>query len=458
MNLISATALSTGRVALVAEIENLSVDSDPIYPSVRVKPFLVPASAPVGGRQNLKGVVLAGQNFSLDFSTGSKVQVHYEADLPFVPAGDYLIGGLVNSNDAVSEDDRRNNVAPELLPVGQLANAGLNPEDEPRDLYSDTYDLRLSGGSANHSWRLFWRGGTPNPYSLNALFLFVDIANRRAYDGDYEKGVGLVSSGYDVDSRGRRTPYDRYSNSPIYSDIPSGRYHMVTWVNHTESYPEVDSNNLDLEEVIVKRARVQTLSDAWFMFATGEVAPKTRTVRLVSDFNRSGTFAIDVAGLPPGVTVAASGGTFSSPDVSFTVDPTAFVAGVHRVPVNILVNGEINPIELIVTVRNTAAATLAFTPDLSATVRKTEFSSTGSIRVSNNGRVAAVIDVFSNSIALVLGATGNLIIPAGGYLDIPVGFETRVQEVGVSNPSIRIGMGETPRYFELNARLRVTNP
>jgi hypothetical protein len=456
IKLISVDQARAGEIAFTAEIGNLNVTQATLS-QVRIKPFLVPSADHPLGRDNLKGVVLPGANFDLDFTQGAAT-VSFRGQLPTVPSGDYLLGATVNLNDAINEADRTNNVTTDLLPVGQVSHVAQLPIDQPYDLYSDTFNMNVGDGRAYHSWRLFWRGGQPDDYDLVAAFFFVNLNEKKAYWGGYEKGVGLVSSGEDLDQYGNTVDYDRYSNSPNFSAVPSGKIHVMTWVNTRETYPELDSNNIDLALIHPKRVKLAQSTDSWFFFGPADAATQTRAVRLVSDYDSDGLYEIDRESIPAGVTISPMIGTLGD-SISVTVDRASFSGGMNRFPIRIAAGGETQNVDFYVSLRTGAAPVVGLDLSLDFEIRKTEYSNSGQITLTNSSADAALVHLSSLSPSLFTGIDdGTVVIPARQTVAISVGADTRLLGVGTSTHQFRLLTGVQPQAINLNATVNTLSP
>ncbi len=311
---------SAGKLTYTALIKNL--DTDAFNGDVRIKAILIPSNDDSSGRVQQKGVVLPSKDVRISLQAGASQVISVSEALPKVPSDNYLLGAIVNSNRAVEESNIDNDLSADLLAVGRVSNNVAGPETQAHDCYSDTENFQVDNtvSGATHSWRLFCRGSAEN-LGLFALFMIADLKAKKLYMSDYEKGVGWINMGTDVDAQGRDVPYDVYWQSPTYKDLKAGKYYLLSLVNARDALREVDhSNNLDLRKFEISPAYFVNKDEDWYNFDAGAAVPQTRLVNFVTDFSEQARIEINPSSIPSCMSLKDKVGDFS--EGKFTTEAT----------------------------------------------------------------------------------------------------------------------------------------
>ncbi len=438
------------------------------FNNVRFRAFLVPEQPNRDGRRNMKGIALPGVSKNLSFPGSARTYpVQLEFQLPRVPRGDYLLGVVINSTGEFGETDRMNNVSENLVSLYAFSNPGPDPADDPNDLFLDTTGLAPRNGIAYHAWRLFYHSAPTVEYDLWANFFFIDLTRRKAFDGGYEKRVHLVNMGNDLDPKGERLNFDRYYNNPTFERLPSGNYYLMSWINHRETFNENGANNIDLEAFSASKVDFLEASDSWLELPVGDMAPKSKVVRLKTDYALTHTYTIDPASVPAGVTVTPMTGLLANATVTLQVDPAVHtmhdaMLGYDYFDLDFVVDGQHHPRTFMFVERDISLPVdLSIGARLDGSAKKYEFMKEASIRFGSN-QPAAIFGLSSPDpyVNFTWPEDHQTILLASPVSDpvLSVGYETRTLAPGVYHPRIHVTYGYPLQTVELVGELTVLRP
>lgn len=410
-------------------------ESDHFRGNVRIRAFLLPATFPTNGSPHAQPVLLPSQEVAVTLHGDIAQVVELNFALPNVPAENYFVGAYVNSNVAIAEAQRMNNVTEDLFNVGRVVNDGVaSAETQADDLYMDVPAVAVRPGYVGAAWRLFKRGTVDTTPNFYCLFLMANLAERKLFVSTYEKTTHWVNMGQDVDVAGRSVPYDVYANPVGFNHLKSGEYGVITWVDSREMLREADSsNNMNMRRTKISRAHLNSPSDGWFT-SVGSAGALTRNVQLINDFTGPGAWSIDPASVPAGVTITPMSGTASQLEsaisLAFNVDTGVFAEGVTEMALRVQINqGQNETLSVPIRVLRAEAQpmTAALNYSTALTVQKHDLA-TGFLELPN--LLSQPVHYQVSSAAQGLYGLGTFVVPPG---------ETRRVEFIADSRAILIG-------------------
>lgn len=455
-----SAAIANGEAQVIYTLKNLDIEE--FSGSVRIKPFLLPAHSNGTGRASLQGVALAGKNFEVTLPPNVEVSLQYSAKLPFVKPSDYLLGAIVNSNVLVPEKERDNNLTEDLVSVGHVAHLENPPSGLENDLYMDLRFMRPRYGFAGHEWRLFQRGKVNPIEPLWAYFMVADLVSKKVFASDYEKTVRWVSGGSDRDEQGRVIPFDRYSNPPSYSKLPSGEYHVVAWINSRETISEPDdSNNIALERFSVSRFRAQVPQSTMIALGPSDHGVITRTVKVVSDyFYRTPiTWQIDPSSIPPGVSISPLSGEFAQNatqfDLVFAVTADEIGFGTLGLALKVNIGGQyLETLYVPAYIQKfrfspVQASVVSWSRVIEVEKHKIDWN--GYVELRNPNLEPIMVFLASETPSMSVMGSSLLTLSGGTTQRVPIGYDCRVEKLGTTVRPMKIwtsGLSE-PTVLEI---------
>ena len=182
--------ISDQRIRFSVTVENIG-DSAAVGTN-RVKSFLVPVvdlkSAPT-----LNGVVLPTSDLAINLEAGASIVQVVEVVLPRIPEAEWLVGAVVNSNNAIAESSIANNHTPDLVTAGFVANDIPAPPVGGTDFYQEIDGAIQFWGSnsISHVSRTILRGAQNGvtPEQVWARFMIADVQARRLWTTPYGSEV-----------------------------------------------------------------------------------------------------------------------------------------------------------------------------------------------------------------------------------------------------------------------------
>lgn len=415
-------------------------DSLPYHGNVKVRAFLIPKAFSANGSPHAQPVLLPSSMVSVNLAANGSEAVRIKASLPYVPADQYYLAAYVNHDVAVSESVRNNNVTEDLFDLGAVESDAPSPETQAADLYLDVPVASVRTGSVAVPWRLFKRGAVETGANFICLFLVADLNAKKLFVSTYEKGTHWIVMGNDLDSEGRTIPFDVYQNPVSFNHLKSGEYGILTWVDSREMLREADSsNNMNMRRVTVSRARLGQPSEGWTTVRSGDV--QERTLSIVNDFSGEGTWSIDPASLPAGVTLTPMSGTFGAAASRFNlqlrITGSALAEGASTGQVQILAQqGTVSEtVVLPLRVLKTSAELMAAAPALAVgqEVRKNQ-QVTGTLTLRNTLADTAHFQVSSPSQAIY--GLGQFALSPGEVRSVPLTVDSRAMSLGAQSLSV----------------------
>jgi hypothetical protein len=359
--------IEDGVISFSMQFTNIGADMDEETPMF-AKGFFVPKVA----YEN----ILAGQGMvpdtfstSLNLRSGASTSAKFSVPMPSIPAGDYFFGVTFNTRAAPRPESeglsleaipetaaaQLNNVTPSLADLGRLDGVMAAPRTGKYDLYHEvlTASIAINGSTANHRSRNILRvmeGDNQIPAKelwdneISARFLFFDLAKGTASLGSYtanelDKVWTAISWQAEQDRAARAIHVDYYTNAPIVSHLPMGKYVLGVLMNITDrftldSYPE---NNLDLTFLNLSERRVLNLpKNVWLNYYSSSSATMAASVY---DQSRSFDWSYTIDSAPEWLNITEAKSNYNY-NLNFQVRPSA-PTGIYEFAVTITaMNGQ----------------------------------------------------------------------------------------------------------------------
>jgi len=407
--------------------------------TLRFKGFLIPdENHPLDSDLN-DGTVLPIADLPVSVAAGQEIVVPFRADLPILRKAKYLIGVIVNSNDAVLESTPMNN-ATDLVEAGELEVIGHR--DVPMDLYAEINGpIRLIMGGAGHSLRTILRGDKlffpSDDYpseKLWARFYAANLAKRSLYmlpydKYEFDKNWYSVYYANETDKNGKAIFVDYYTQAPRFDLLPPGGYKFLTLLNHRDTLPEaLLSNNLDAKPFTLTPMGYSAKQGLWFVASgtTKAVVP----FQLTNVYGVNGNWKIEKSAGADWLSLSTSQGEFTTsatPVIEVTANPEGLVSGGYTAELTATLTDFPDysmklPVNLYVPPANPPAVTVE-TPSLTFYTKQSEGVGTQTLRFRNSGQSELWWQLESNQEWLVLGATGGKLMP-GAVASITIKVRT----------------------------------